>query len=185
MSGGGNDLIAAFPHLLRTDIDPAAVDPARPQDLVDADALAQLAHYLVESYGGFVACRDRPGSPNAGVPMIVHTYDYPTPNNAPARAFGIRISGPWIYPQLNGRVPKEAWQPLSDFLLDQVAQTLLALPAKLPDFHVIDTRNTLARAAAGAEGNSNDWENEIHPNRQGYQKLAAKLAAEILKRVAP
>jgi lysophospholipase L1-like esterase len=183
MSGGGNDLIAAFPHLLRTDIDPAAVDPARPQDLVDATALAQLASYLVESYRGFVACRDRSGSPNANVPMIVHTYDYPTPNNAPALAFGIRIGRPWIYPQLNGRLPNAAWQPVSDFLLDHVATTLLSLPVQLPNFHVVDTRNTIERAVLGADGESNDWENEIHPNKRGYRKLAAKVAAEVMKRV--
>ncbi len=184
LSGGGNDLIAAFPHLLRADIDATLVDPARPQDLVDAGALALLDQYLADSYHGFVAVRDRPGSPNANVPMIVHTYDYPTPNDSPARAFGVRISGPWIYPQLNGRIPQAAWQPLTDFLLDHVAQTLLALPAQLPNFFVVDTRNTLVRAASGVQGGSNDWDNEIHPNAGGYRKLAAKVAAEVLKRVA-
>lgn len=183
LSGGGNDLIAAFPHLLRADIDAARVDPTRPQDLVDAAALALLDQYLVESYRGFVEYRDRAGSPNAGVPMIAHTYDYPTPNDAPALAFGVRISGPWIYPLLNGRIPRSAWQPLTDYLLDHVAQTLLSLPAQLPDFHVVDTRGTLVRAALGAQGDSNDWENEIHPNAGGYRKLAAKVAAEVLRRV--
>lgn len=182
LSGGGNDLIAAFPHLLRADIDPTRVDPAHPQELVDPFALALLDTYLTDSYRGFVQCRDRPGSPNAGVPMIAHTYDYPTPNDAPALAFGIPISGPWIYPQLNGRVPQAAWQSLTDYLLDHVAETLLSLPAQLPDFHVVDTRGTLLRAAAGARGESNDWGNEIHPNAGGYRKLAAKIAAEVLRR---
>jgi hypothetical protein len=182
MSGGGNDLIAAFPHLLRADIDPAHVDPTRPQDLVDPAALALLERYLIESYRGFVECRDRAGSPNAGVPMIVHTYDYPTPNDAPALAFGLPISGPWIHPLLNGRVPQAAWQPLTDYLLDRVAQTLLALAGELPNFHVVDTRGTLVRAALGAQGESNDWENEIHPNAGGYRKVAAKVAAEVLRR---
>ncbi len=183
LSGGGNDLIAALPHLLRADIDAATVDPAHPENLVDTDALALLDRYLIESYRGFVACRDRPDSPNANVPMIAHTYDYPTPNDAPARAFGVPIAGPWIYPQFNGRLPQAAWQPLIDHLLDHVAETLLALPAQLPDFHVVDTRGTLIRAAAGAQGGSNDWENEIHPNAGGYRKLAARIADEVVQRV--
>ena len=95
------------------------------------------------------------------------------------------ISGPWIFPQLNGRTPRQAWVPLTDYLLDRVAQTLLALPAQLPNLHVVDTRNTLDRAELGAAGGSNDWDNEIHPNARGYRKLAAKVAAEVLKRVAP
>lgn len=183
LSGGGNDLIAAFPHLLRAAIDPAQVDPARPQDLVDADALALLDQYLTDSYRGFVECRDRPGSPNAGVPMIAHTYDYPTPNDAPALAFGLRISGPWIHPLLNGRLPREVWQPLTDYLLDHVAETLLALPVQLPNFHVVDTRGTLVRAALGATGASNDWENEIHATADGYRKIARLIAAEVARRV--
>jgi lysophospholipase L1-like esterase len=184
VSGGGNDLIAAFPHLLRADIDPAHADPARPQDLVNQAALAQLDRYLVESYIGFVNCRDLPDSPNAGVPMIAHTYDYPTPNNAPALAFGLRVGGPWLHPQLSGRVPRDAWVPLTDFLLDHVAETLLTLPARLPNFFVVDTRGTLERAMLGATGESNDWENEIHPGAGGYRKLAARVAAEVQNQLA-
>jgi hypothetical protein len=182
LSGGGNDLIAAFPHLLRKDTGPT-VDPTRPDLLVDAAALALLDGYLIESYTGFVNCRDHPASPNAGVPMIVHTYDYPTPNDAPALAFGIPVSGPWIYPQVKDRLPREAWVPVTDYLLDHVAETLLALPARLPNFHVVDTRGTVVRAALGATGASADWENEIHPARGGYRKLAAKFAAFVHKRL--
>ena len=182
LSGGGNDLIAAFPHLLRADILPNKVDPARPDLLVDDAALALLDRYLIDSYTGFVNCRDRPAGRNAGVPMIVHTYDYPTPNDAPALAFGIPVSGPWIHPLVKDRLPREAWVALTDYLLDHVAETLLALPARLPNFHVIDTRGTLARAPLGARGASPDWENEIHPSRGGYRKLAAKVAAYVQKR---
>jgi hypothetical protein len=185
LSGGGNDLIAAFPHLLRADIGTGDIDPERPERLVDATALDRLRNYLSDSYTGFVNVRDRPGSPNAGVPMFAHTYDYPTPNDAPARGpIGIRLGGPWLFPQLNGRLPPEVWQPLSDYLLDQVAETLLALPARLPQFHVVDTRGTLRRARAGAGGPSGDWENEIHPDRSGHRKLAAKIAAAVERELA-
>lgn len=185
LSGGGNDLIAAFPHLLRADAKDSDIDPAHPERLVDGAALDRLRHYLTESYTGFVNVRDRPGSPNAGVPMFAHTYDYPTPNNAPARGpIGIRLGGPWIHPLLQGRLPVEVWQPLTDYLLDAVADTLLAMPAKLPQFHVVETRGMLRRARLGAGGPSGDWENEIHPDRGGYRRLAAKIAAAIERELA-
>ncbi len=180
VSGGGNDLIAAFPHLLKRSVKPSDIDPAHPERLVDPQALAKLRRYLTESYTGFVNVRDRPDSPNADVPMFAHTYDYPTPTDTPALApLGIRLGGPWLFPHLNGRLPTEVWQPLTDYLLDQVAEALLALPAQLPQFHVIDTRRTLLRAHLGATGSSGDWENEIHPTSSGYRKLAAKITASI------
>jgi hypothetical protein len=38
---------------------------------------------------------------------------------------------------------------------------------------------TLIPAAPGTTGDSNDWDNEIHPNRSGYKKLAATWATEV------
>jgi lysophospholipase L1-like esterase len=49
----------------------------------------------------------------------------------------------------------------------------------LPNFHVVDTRQTLVPAVLDDAGNCNDWLNEIHPNYRGYRKLAAKLSAGI------
>jgi len=185
LSGGGNDLVAALPHLLRAGVAVADIDPEHPERLIDSAALAQLRRYLTESYTGFVGVRDRPGSPNAGVPMFAHTYDYPTPNDAPARGpLGIRLGGPWLFPSVNGTLPTELWEPVIDYLVDRIAETLLELPAQLPQFHVVDTRGTLRRARLGAGGPSGDWENEIHPDRGGYRKLAARIAAAIERELA-
>jgi lysophospholipase L1-like esterase len=184
MSGGGNDLIAAFPFLLRGDLTPDRIDPARPGDVIDHDALAKLDHYLLESYTGFVNVRDQPDSPNRDVPIFIHTYDYPTPNDAPTRILGARVGSAWLYPRLNGRLPQAAWVPVTNYLIDHLAETLLSLPARLPHVHVVDTRGTLMRAHPGATGSSGDWENEIHPSKGGYRKLAAKVVAVVQAKLA-
>jgi lysophospholipase L1-like esterase len=184
LSGGGNDLIAALPHLIRRDVPAAEVDPAHPERFVDEAAMRKLEGYLVESFTGFVNLRDRPGSPNAGVPMFVHTYDYPTPNDAPALGpLGIKLGGPWILPRVRDVVPTELWQPLTRLLIDRVATTLMSLTTRLSQLHVIDTRGTLVPAALGATRESGDWENEIHPSAGGHRKLAAKLASAVHRRL--
>lgn len=63
--------------------------------------------------------------------------------------------------------------------LDGLATALLDLELELPAFHVADTRKLLIRANIDAKGNSGDWLNEIHPNSDGYRKIADVLAGRI------
>jgi hypothetical protein len=49
----------------------------------------------------------------------------------------------------------------------------------LPDFHVVNTQDTITPAALGETGESGDWMNEIHPGADGYKKLATKIARRV------
>lgn len=178
LSAGGNDLIAAFPHLLRRGVDYASADPADPSALIDADALARFDTYLTGSLTGIVRYIREDGGPNRDAPIFTHTYDYPTPNDAPARILGVRVGTAWMYPKLvEAGVPQHLWVPVSDYLIEHMARLLRGLD--LVDFHVVSTLGTIQRAALGATGSSGEWDNEIHPSRRGYAKLAAKMAAAI------
>jgi lysophospholipase L1-like esterase len=89
--------------------------------------------------------------------------------------------GPWLFPALTWLGIHEAlWLDLSRILLEELASCLKSLD--LPNLHVVDTlarTTTMVPAAAGTTGDSNDWENEIHPNASGYTKLAATWAEDI------
>jgi lysophospholipase L1-like esterase len=178
LSAGGNDLIDAVPHLLRQGVDYAAADPAHPQDIVDAAALAKFDDFLKRNLTALVQfVRDQP-SPNRDAPIFIHTYDYPTPNDARATLFGRPVGSAWLYPRLVAAgVPTAFWQPLMRHLVDHLADGLQSLV--LPDFHVVRTTGLLVPAALGATGASGDWENEIHATAAGYRKIARKLAAAI------
>jgi len=174
LSGGGNDLIDALPHLLREE-----VESERASDYVDPKALQGLEQSIRASYSRIVAFRDRAGSPNRGVPIFVHTYDYTAPSGAPARLYNLlAISGPWLSPCMQG-VPRHLWTALSNYLLDRIAQTLCSLAQALPGFIVVDTRGTLCAVGHETTRRCGDWENEIHPSRAGYRKLAPRFAAVV------
>jgi len=68
---------------------------------------------------------------------------------------------------------------LSNYLLDRVANTLRSLEVTLPNFVVIDTRGTLCSARPETTRGCGDWQNEIHPSRAGYRKLAPVVASVI------
>ncbi len=70
---------------------------------------------------------------------------------------------------------------VADLLLNTLANALLAQEKKLPNFHVVDTRDTLDRADIDTKSNNGDWLNDINPNSGSYRKIANKLAARLDK----
>jgi hypothetical protein len=187
LSGGGNDLIGGVAELIRIEPPPGA-DPTLPQSYIDGEAFAELLAKVQQAFAAIVAVRDSVHSLSRGSPAFVHTYDYATPRDAPARFVGsVPISGPWLFKAFAGSgIDISLQQRIADLLTDGLADAVLALDSdtggedtRLPAFHVVDTRNTLVRANPTERGNSNDWINEIHPNLGGYRKIAARLSARI------
>lgn len=189
LSGGGNDLIDAVwdkaaqkSHILVRPSDPASIDQTNLRSVINRDALDALLSYIRINVAHIVSYRDRHDSNSRHVPIFMHTYALARPRDAGVRFLGVR-SGPWLYPACKWLGIDEAlWLDLGRILLEELAGCIKSLA--LPNVHVIDTlskTNTMVPASAGSRGDSNDWDNEIHPNASGYTKLAATWAAEILK----
>ena len=187
LSGGGNDLIDAI-GTPAVDAGGNAVDPglrllltaAERGSVSSADGYiseagwATFDAHLTAQFHEFVGVRDHPRSKSQGVPIFVHTYDFVTPRNAGA---GLGF-GPWLAPALQAyAVPPEDWDALGRRFLQRLSALMLALD--LPALTVVQTQGTLTPAADGSTGRSNDWENEIHPDPDGYAKLAAVFGAVI------
>jgi lysophospholipase L1-like esterase len=186
LSGGGNDLIADAGDVLRRN-PPAGGSAA---DCVDTQKLEKLKSKIQEHFGFIADMRDS-SEANKLTPIFAHTYDYPTARNAPAQVLGLPHGKSWLFEAFTAAgIPAALWKDLGDYLLDQLAESILALdcrrtaapgslPAPLQKFYAINTRNVLERAAPGTVGSSGDWLNEIHPNALGNRKLAGRLAGEI------
>ncbi len=185
LSGGGNDLIDAIwnSKTQRSDIllkphTPADIDQTNLRSVINEEALADLLSYIKINVSQIVTeGRDQQDGDSIDVPLVMHTYALVQPRNSPVKFFG---GGPWLHPACVwlGIAPT-LWRELSRLLLEELAACLKSI--NLPNFHVIDTLHLTAMEPAepGSKGNSNDWENEIHPNRGGYKKLAATWSAAI------
>ena len=176
LSGGGNDVIDRAGDIIRSG---ATADACINQTQLRA-CMADIS----AGYRALAEARDSANSPNHGARMIAHTYDHTTPRNAPALFFGSRIRGPWLYNALVDKaIPEDLWIDVADRLMNTLAETILGLatgPKTIPGFSVVDTRGTLDRAEPGTTKKSGDWRNEIHPAKDGYRKLAAKVAAAVV-----
>lgn len=185
LSGGGNDLIDEVGEILLNPEARGGKKKNKPEDYCDQTELKRVLDYIQDGYKKIVEYRDRKDAPSAGVPIVTHTYDHPTPNNAPARFFGWKTSGPWLYKAfVDDEVPEKDWIKLADYLFEMLADAILELadensPKFLKDFHVVDTRGTLKRAKIGSTGASNNWLNEIHPTIKGYKKLGQKVVPKV------
>lgn len=181
LSAGGNDLKNVFADLYAAKA--LAAEGLRsafqPRDL---DRLARPASYaeffdeVMRNIGRFVDLRNAAGDPTTrAAPLFVHGYDYLQPRPAGAAIFaGSRIGiGPWLYPPLRAAGLDDAqMRAAADAVIDEMNRQLAQVIAPLPNVHVIDQRGLLTPAAPGTTGSDADWLDEIHPNEQGFVKLA-------------
>jgi lysophospholipase L1-like esterase len=186
LSGGGNDLINALqakgnrPGIIRRFSGGDAGDPA---SYVNPQALADLLGVVTDSYARIVKFRDATGGGelgNAGTPIVLHTYDYPTARNAPAQVFGFGSTGPWLIKALAAvGVPVAMYEAITRSIYTQLAATLSGLANAQKKVYVVPTCGTLRPAAPNTSALSGDWINEIHPSDDGYALLSAKISAQL------
>lgn len=177
LSGGGNDVIDDAKWIIPASATKQAAGKAA-EDYCDTTQLKKTLDLVIDGYEKLLSLRDGAKSTCKDAPVLIHTYDYATPTNAPAKFFDVvGLRGPWLQPaMLTAQIPQSEWNKVSDFILGSLAARLLKLHKKSRNVTVVNTLGTLTRAKLGATGNSNDWSNEIHPNRGGYAKIAAKIS---------
>ena len=154
---------------------------SNPASYINDGELTTVCNEIVEGYRRIVAVRDVPNGLNNSVPIFLHTYDRVTPRDAPSRAGVIPVAGPWLIDTLEECEIRDhgLQRAIVDQVFERLTATLLSLQMQLPNFHVVATTGTLTQADSGTTGNSRDWLNEIHPNRGGYKKIAAKIATAL------
>lgn len=182
LSGSGNDLIEAVgapleappaQRLLRTPAE-RGTGPLTGAGYISEDGWQTFARHIEQVFNAVVDERDR--GINRETPLIWHNYARVMPTRVGAGA-GF---GPWLLPALElYQVPADDHLKLSDELIARlgrlVQDIVAARQAKDPEsrLHVVDSQSAgLELAAADATGPSGDWENEIHPTKPGYVKVA-------------
>jgi len=172
-SGGGNDLVGRydFDFFLRGGVDSDDWSDYLHHERLDR-RIAQV-HAAYADLLDFCTAYSR----NPGIRVLTHTYDYAIPDPKGAEFVGgllkIRGGRSWIYPYLRAKnVPRRFDRTLVRYLIDRLAECLLALEASHPErLRVADTRGSLDPAK--------DWLNEIHPTSKGFDKIANRVFAEL------
>ncbi|MBI3045903.1 MAG: SGNH/GDSL hydrolase family protein [Betaproteobacteria bacterium] len=159
-SGGGNDIAADnLLKLLRPDCSGATDYRACFRDGQPGRRLAEIEH----AYRDLVAIRDlyRPEAV-----IVTHNYDY--------AVLGKRLLWmAWLDPYLRlAKVPKALREDVVAEFIDGFADMLAGLRG--PGFEFVKTSGTLKNG---------DWANELHPNANGFRKIAGKFRKTLLRRL--
>ncbi|MEX3926725.1 hypothetical protein AB4Y36_22210 [Paraburkholderia sp. BR10936] len=210
LSAGGNDIIAAVNtlptetnatkaalRLLRTPNERAGVPVASDcSHYVRPDGWAALQNTLLACFAAIVQKRDGTGSQSTGVPILVHSYDYAQPRNAPATWNMPNIGfGPWLSAAFSAYdIPNADWLTLVKYLMnswttfiagsspaDDVNAKLLNSPFNIANanIHLVHLTGTLTPASIDSTELDGDWVNEIHPSIPGYIKLGPVYSTQL------
>jgi len=116
-------------------------------------------------------------SRHANVPCFLNYYDAPTARPAPAFDGGRS----WLFDAYgtNG-IPEHLWPGLTGEIFRSLGVTIDGWIKNRQNLHAVPTVGTLSPAQPGTTGSSGDWLNEIHPNAEGWEKLAVKWCDAML-----
>ena len=175
LSGGGNDIAGdEFAVLLNHRASPISGIDSR---IIDGLVNNRLFYaYITILTAVTEISRKTTGSV---IPILLHGYDYPVADGRGFLGGWWFLPGPWLEPGFR----EKGFQSMADRaaimtqLIDLFNQMLDRVTA-LPQFqHVthIDLRGTLATGKSYQRW----WDNELHPTREGFRKVAAKFAAAL------
>lgn len=171
-SAGGNDFIDAARDAppgqgLLLDMRGQPL-PADGYQCIRQQGLTDLLGYLNKNFEVIYQALRR-SRKNADTPIYLNSYDTPVARNAPA----IRgIAGPWLYTAYtNNGIDPSLWDSLTTGIFKDIKNTIDSWATGRSGVVVIPTTGRLLQAAQGSSGSSGDWINEIHPNREGWEKL--------------
>lgn len=171
-SGGGDDLVG---EQFRFWLNDAAKTGHDPMQAINSAALNDIIGVVETAYRDLAALRNRAGNP--GVPIITHAYDFATPDGR-----GACTLGPWLLPSLQSRGwMRDPFNPADlpigqsitrQMLLrfDMLMQTLERDPYL--NLIYVRTQGTLSPGPA-------QWDNELHPNPNGFAAVAGKFRQAI------
>jgi hypothetical protein len=197
LSAGGNDLIMRIGDLVQTAArqvrraagramtrELRAEIHAKALEKLEQPSAKQIYDDVIENLVELIDVRDN--GPNAASPVILHGYCYPTPRDAPAVSFPIKV-GPWIWSRLSPLGYTQAQQQqIAKNVIDEFNTRLLAIEDKARGVHVLDLRPLQQPGGPLPVASPEDlepttyWHDEIHLNSAGWDTVTSRTFDPLL-----
>jgi len=176
LSGGGNDIAGDEFRVLLNHAE-------SPVSGLDKRVLDGVINYrLFYSYLTIIAAITAVCKAKAGrtLPILVHGYDYPIADGRGYWGGWWKLPGPWLEPGFRekGFVDPARMDKILTTMIDTFNKMLVRVAAEPAFAHVtfVDLRGTLPKTPSQYK---KWWDNELHPTKKGFKRVAALFAAAL------
>ena len=162
-SGGGNDIVHAMDYFLKNNVYLSTSEP-NISEIVDQKILENKLDEIVKNYVKLNSAIEE-SSPDTHV--FMHQYDYLQEG---LLGEGASIAGPWVGHSFDKKYGKGGWdkkggKAVIDYVVNQLAE-------RLDQFASSHMRFTLVRSLGSLDWKHWEGGDEIHPNEEGFRKIA-------------
>lgn len=178
ISGAGNDAVDYKLGLKKN-----CAKAQTPEECIDDVAMDALMGRLGTALGALIHQVWRAAGKQGLHPAVVlHSYDYPIPDGRGFKLEALKITGPWLAPAMDERqVPKDPdlRRKTCRILIDHLAAEFAQFVDPVKRIYLVDSRGCLV-----SPNYLDDWDNELHPTRQGFQRIVNERWIDTLKELA-
>lgn len=162
LSGGGNDILGDDMPKFFQDHFNNAPEGERP----DRFFRNSFFEMLDKIQGIYRQIFERLNQERPGIPVLVHSYDYPRPLKP-----GVKKSS-WIGERFDEKhIAREGDRTaVVHLMIDEFNKRLKSVAGEFKNVHYLDLRGRVA---------DNQWDDEIHPNDVGYERVSAVFLRKI------
>jgi Dyp-type peroxidase family len=182
VGGGGNDVVAGLPG------QQPLFKMLKPMGTAgDAMDEAEVANFIDVTLFNHYDTIIKTLTTNSRIPIIIHGYDHPIPDGR-GDTLLIARSGPWLQPFFGMRgydiIHDSQHLVLASKVMRRLIDRLNATVKKVADgypnrVYYVKLTGTLAENYGDADNHTQLWANELHPNQQGYDLVAALIAKQL------
>ena len=137
--------------------------PALVNQYIHLASFESALRYIASDYQQIIDLRNQE---RPSCEIVMHNYDYPWPDGKPYKLIGKKLAGPWIKPFMQevGVADFTSQRIICSWLIDQFTEVQRELASRNLRVRCVDSRGLLLK--------NGEWDNEIHPKRAGFKRIA-------------
>ncbi len=171
LSMGGNDVVGSeLREFIKQSDEPQDFGtrawgriPAKVSEHIHLASFESALRYIASDYQQIIDLRNQV---RPDCEIVMHNYDYPWPDGRSYKLFGKKLAGPWIKPFMEevGVSDFATQRLICSWLIDQFSNVQRELMSRNQKIRCVDSRGLVNQAI--------EWDNEIHPKRAGFKRIA-------------